>query len=103
MDGEEAENETPAVSESGRRRPVSIPNDMTSVSLKPFLDGTWTDNKNEYRSHVVSGLKTWRMAIQQTNIYFIINSYFFEFRNKNKNTKWRKNTQKKIRMQLHTR
>merc|ERR1719362_949693 len=40
---------------------------MTTISLRPFLNGTWNDNKNEYRNYVSSGLGNWRMVVQDVN------------------------------------
>ena len=40
---------------------------MTSVSLKGFLNGTWSDKDNGYRDYVSSGLNNWRMVVQQVN------------------------------------
>ena len=47
---------------------TSMISNMTSVSLKPFLNGTWTNDKNKYRDYVSSGLANWRMVIQDINI-----------------------------------
>eukprot|EP01084_Bolivina_argentea_P192528 330488_1 len=40
---------------------------MTSISLKPFLNGTWSDNENQYRNYILSGLNPWRLVIKQIN------------------------------------
>eukprot|EP01084_Bolivina_argentea_P211418 359656_1 len=40
---------------------------MTTVSLRSFLNGTWSDEINEYRKYVSSGLKNWRMVVQDVN------------------------------------
>ena len=40
---------------------------MTSQSLRSFLNGTWNDDNNEYREFVSSGLSTWRMVVQPFN------------------------------------
>jgi arylsulfatase A-like enzyme len=41
---------------------------ITSMSLRPFLNGSWTDAQHsEYRSYVSSGLNNWRMVVQQVN------------------------------------
>merc|ERR1712154_104140 len=40
---------------------------MTTVSLKPFLNGTWKDDNHKYRKYVSSGLSNWRMVVQQIN------------------------------------
>eukprot|EP01083_Nonionella_stella_P235546 828144_1 len=40
---------------------------MTSVSLKSFLNGTWSDKDNKYRKYVSSGLDNWRMVVEQIN------------------------------------
>ena len=42
-------------------------NNMTTMSLKPFLDGIWNDNNHEYRKYVSSGLGHWRMVIVDYN------------------------------------
>merc|ERR1712130_117559 len=41
--------------------------EMTTVSLRPFLNGTWDDDQNEYREYVSSGLHKWRAVIQDIN------------------------------------
>merc|ERR1719474_212207 len=38
---------------------------MTTESLRPFLEGTWSDEEHEYREYVSSGLNGWRAIIQQ--------------------------------------
>ena len=63
MDGEEAENETPAVSESGRRRPVSIPNDMTT-ELATLNDQDLSDD--EMMFHVRQFVATFAKRIKET-------------------------------------
>eukprot|EP01084_Bolivina_argentea_P024694 45971_1 len=40
---------------------------MTTRSLRSFLNGTWNDNNNEYRKYVSSGINNWRMVVQQIN------------------------------------
>ena len=45
----------------------TIPNNMDSISLKPFLNGTWNDNDNGYKKYVLSGLNPWRLAIKEIN------------------------------------
>jgi len=47
-------------------RAKSIQN-MTSVSLRPWLNGTWSDKENDYRKYVLSGLGNWRMIVQYYN------------------------------------
>eukprot|EP01083_Nonionella_stella_P121205 364099_1 len=46
---------------------TKLNSDMTIVSLRPFLDGAWTDQQNEYRNHVLSGYRHWRMVVQHVN------------------------------------
>ena len=41
--------------------------DMTTRSLRKFLNGSWTDNDNEYRDYVSSGLEAWRMVVKDVN------------------------------------
>eukprot|EP01083_Nonionella_stella_P031405 86006_1 len=41
--------------------------DMNTVSLRSFMNGSWTDRYNEYRSYVSSGLGSWRMVVQDVN------------------------------------
>jgi len=41
--------------------------EMTTMSLRPFLNGTWNDEVNMYRDYVSSGLHKWRAVIQDIN------------------------------------
>merc|ERR1712012_278131 len=40
---------------------------MTTMSLRPFLEGTWSDTDHEYRDYVKSGYKEWRAVVQDIN------------------------------------
>mmetsp|Transcript_72703 Transcript_72703/g.116016 ORF Transcript_72703/g.116016 Transcript_72703/m.116016 type:complete len:487 (-) Transcript_72703:57-1517(-) len=40
---------------------------MTTQSLRKFLNGTWSDESNEYRSYVSSGLSNFRLVVQPVN------------------------------------
>merc|ERR1719189_1514278 len=40
---------------------------MTTISLRPFLEGTWTDDDHEYRDYVKSGYNKWKAVIQNIN------------------------------------
>eukprot|EP01084_Bolivina_argentea_P029560 54887_1 len=39
-------------------------NSMTTVSLKPFLNGIWNDNNNMYRDYIISGYNPWKLIIK---------------------------------------
>ena len=40
---------------------------MTTQSLRPFMNGTWSDKNNEYREYVSSGLDNFRLVVKPIN------------------------------------
>eukprot|EP01083_Nonionella_stella_P065903 173081_1 len=46
---------------------TEVNTDMSTVSLRSFLNGSWTNAQNEYRDYVLSGLGDWRMVVTDIN------------------------------------